>query len=239
MRKDAQQWKRREQALFNKVDLVLYPSEVEVSEVRTVCDHVRAIPLNIYPDIQSSSSPGGRTGLLFVGGFLHPSNADALIWFVSKVLPIINTKRPDIILHVVGSNADDRINALASNNVAVIGSVSDSQLSELYDSVKVSVVPLRYGAGVKGKVVEAMYKGVPVVTTGIGAEGLPQGDGYLLCKDGADEFAAAVLSLYDDDHLWQQISDSAHGVIREHFSRDAAINALAEFFEPLEKGANN
>jgi GT2 family glycosyltransferase len=228
--KEAADWKRRELALFKKVDLVIYPSVIEVEEVKPYCNHVQVIPLNIYPSIEKFSTVEGRKQLLFIGGFGHPPNTDGLIWFVSQVLPLINKVDPSIELKVVGSNASEQIKSLASDSVEILGRLSDEELSLLYETIRVAVVPLRFGAGIKGKVIEAMYNGVPVVTTSIGAEGLPCNSDYLLCCDEPKEFADAVLSLYTNDDQWRNKVEAGFAAVGKYFSRDTAVKALDNFF---------
>ena len=101
---------------------------------------------------------------------------------------------------VVGSKVTDEIRALQQpgNGIIIKGFVSEEELSELYATCRVVVVPLRYGAGVKGKVVEAIYNGAPIVTTSIGAEGIPQVEDVLLVEDEPEAFAETVTRLYPE-----------------------------------------
>ena len=92
------------------------------------------------------------------------------------------------------------------------------------------VVPLRYGAGVKGKVVEAIYNGAPIVTTSIGAEGIPQVEDVLLVEDESERFADAVVKLYRDDAACRELCEKTQRYIRRHFSMDAAWKVIEEDF---------
>jgi O-antigen biosynthesis protein len=146
-----------------------------------------------------------RSGLLFVGGFLHSPNVAAVLWFVRKVWPLIVDKRPDMCLRLVGGNAPAEVLALRDRQgIEVLGYVPD--LTDLFSSSRMSVVPLTYGAGVKGKLGQSMAHGLPVVATSIGAEGMPLEHGrHLLLADAPEEFAAAVLQLATDDDLWHRL----------------------------------
>ena len=102
--------------------------------------------------------------MLFVGGFAHPPNADAVLWFAREIFPGIRERIPGIKFYVVGSKVTDEIRALEQdgNGIIIKGFVSEEEHGSLYASCKLVVVPLRYGAGVKGKVVEAIYNGAPL-----------------------------------------------------------------------------
>lgn len=148
-----------------------------------------------------------REGLLFVGGFAHPPNADAVLWFAREIFPAIRKELPDVKFYVVGSKVTDEIQALEQpdNGIVIKGFVSDEELERLYASCRVVVVPLRYGAGVKGKVLEALYNGAPVITTSIGAEGIPFVDQALKIEDTAEGFACQTTGLYQNPELCRQM----------------------------------
>ena len=113
----------------------------------------------------------------------------------------------------------------------VKGFVSEEELADLYRNCRIVVVPLRYGAGVKGKVVEAIYNGAPIVTTSVGSEGIPDVEKVLLVKDQPDEFAETVIELYNDEKRLEDLAEKTQVYIREHFSIDAAWDVIKEDFE--------
>src|SRR5262249_35644149 len=136
---------------------------------------------------------------------------------------------PDVQLLVAGSYLSERMRRLASDAVRPIGFVED--LDPLFDSCRVFVAPLRYGAGMKGKIGQRMSLGVPVVTTTVGAEGLRLRNGvHALIEDSPEAFAAAVVHLYEDDALWRQLSSRSLSHVREHFSDEAARVRLERIF---------
>ena len=143
-----------------------------------------------------------------------------------KKFPIILDQYPDMALHIVGSHPPREVANLTRQNIKVHGFVTDERLDEFYDECRLVVVPLRYGAGMKGKVVEAMEKGLPMVTTDIGAEGLSNSSNMLEIANEADEFAAAVCRLYDDVDRLSQMREAGYDYIEEHFSRDSAWKVL-------------
>ena len=229
---EAAEWKQREFDIFQQVDLVYYPSEVEVSRIKQEMPElqVKAIPLYIFEeDGTEDYDPEERKDLLFIGGFNHTPNVDAVKWFIQQVFPQVSASLPDVKLHVVGSNMPGDINDLGGGNVIMHGFLEDEKLDALYSSIRLSVVPLRYGAGVKGKVLESMHKGVPVLTTSIGAEGIPQAEDCM-CVSSIDEYGASVIRLYEDGDELSRMSSSARLLIREHFSVQAASDAILDDF---------
>ena len=167
-----------------------------------------------------------RSGLLFVGGFWHSPNEDAVSWFVRDVWPLILKQRPDMIFRVAGSNPSEQILALRGHpGIEVLGYVPS--LTYLFDCSRMSVAPLRYGAGVKGKVGQSMACGLPVVATTIAAEGMSLEHGkHLLVADAPDEFAAAVLRLATDDDLWRRLQANGRRFAEEFQSMDVVRGQL-------------
>ncbi len=207
IREDAEYWKSIEFTLMSKAAVSYYPSYIERDAIHEIDPTINVKDITAYvfdefkSDIQEDFAK--RNGLLFVGGFAHPPNADAVLWFATDIYPRIRQKMeaagqvpPEFI--VVGSKVTDEIRALQQpgNGIIIKGFVSEEELSELYATCRVVVVPLRYGAGVKGKVVEAIYNGAPIVTTSIGAEGIPQVEDVLLVEDEPEAFAETVTRLY-------------------------------------------
>ena len=181
----------------------------------------------IHDTRQAAQKFGDRTGLLFVGGFRHPPNVDAVTWFVGEVWPLVRQKEPDMTLTIVGSNMPSSIRELKAPNVVVAGFVEN--MDPLLDSSRISIAPLRYGAGVKGKVNQAMACGLPVVATSAAAEGMNLQDGEdLLIADSPQAFAAAVVRLYNDQTLWEHLAEGGKRNIGKHFSRARAKQTLAE-----------
>ncbi|MGY0558089.1 MULTISPECIES: glycosyltransferase [unclassified Lysobacter] len=162
-----------------------------------------------------------RRDLMFVGGFRHPPNVDAVCWFVESVWPLLRAHEPDLQFHCIGGDVNAEVAALATSpGVIVHGHVPN--LTPYLAEVRLSVAPLRYGAGVKGKINQPMAHGQPVVATTCAIEGmhLRAGQDVLVADDAAD-FAAAVLRAYHDGALWQQLGDNGRANVEQHFSLDA------------------
>jgi glycosyltransferase involved in cell wall biosynthesis len=208
---------------------VYYPSTSETACVRAWLDvnapHVRShtVPAYAYESFPEhpESNLSLRQNLIFVAGFAHPPNADAAEWFVRDVLPIVRLKHPDLHLDLVGSNPCDAVVALQEQGIDVTGFVTDEELALRYRAARVVVAPLRYGAGVKGKVIEAMHSGVPCVTTSAGAQGLAGTADFLAATDDPATFAAHVVELLEDDAAWRRASVGGQAYIRSHFTESA------------------
>jgi GT2 family glycosyltransferase/glycosyltransferase involved in cell wall biosynthesis len=164
-----------------------------------------------------------RHGLLFVGNLYHRPNRDGLLFFLENVMPILH---PGTELTIIGDGADEEILAFRSSGVDVCGWVDDVQ--PYTDKARVFVAPLRYGAGIKGKIGEAMASGLPVVTTTIGAEGMDLVHGKnVLIADEPDKLAAAVRSLLDNGDLWKRISDAGVEHVARNYSPDIVAKRIS------------
>jgi GT2 family glycosyltransferase/glycosyltransferase involved in cell wall biosynthesis len=234
-------WERKEYDLFEKFDQIYYPSQVEVNEIlaRNPSLPVKAIPLYAFDQFEDEPPEfDSREGLIFVGGFNHPPNSDGLVWFVNEVFPAVLEALPDIELHIVGSNMPDNLRRLESRSIKVEGFLSDEKLDALYRRIRMSVVPLRFGAGVKGKVLEAMQKGIPVATTSIGAEGIPNAGESLMVEDASQDLANCIVESYSDLEKLARQSVAGLDTIGKHFSREAVLKVIAEDFRKPEARHN-
>lgn len=188
-----------EGSLWRRVDAVIYPSdeEADVAAAHVGAARAHAVPLYVFADdeLAAPREPSQGVHLLFVAGFGHSPNIDAAQWLVRDILPRVRTVCPDATLDLVGSNPTAEVRALAEvPGVAVSGNVSADVLADYYRRATVAVVPLRFGAGVKLKVLEAMARGVPVVTTPVGAQGLPEVERCIRVAADADALAAAIIA---------------------------------------------
>jgi GT2 family glycosyltransferase len=225
--RQAKETRRRELGTVAASDVTLVVSTAEQQLLAQELPQARVVLVPNMHEVHGRHTPfARRDGLLFVGGFGHPPNADAARWLAAEIYPRIRARRPDIALHLVGDIPDGARRELEGSGVVVHGRVPD--LLPMLEARRVALAPLRYGAGVKGKVNVAMSHGLPVVATSLAAEGmwLRDGDNALLADD-AEAFATAVLRLYDDEALWTRLSDAGLENVRRHFSIDVARSALA------------
>ena len=229
-----------ELGLCNQCDVVLYPSTEEAKLMGSlVSDEVIASAIPAYRFDEDDLDRAERAAdsidlnaersacLLFVGGFAHGPNVDGTVWFCQEIAPILRGAGLKFELQIAGSNPTADIWDLEADDVHVLGFVSDEKLQSLYREADVVIAPLRFGAGVKGKVVEAMASGVPVVTTQAGAQGLAGADDYLFLGDTPEEFAAAVQAAMDSDVARAKVR-AAVAYVRAHYSRTAMIDVLRE-----------
>ena len=172
-----------------------------------------------------------RKDIMFVGGFTHKPNADAVLWFVRDILPMILDKIPDLKFYIMGSNPPESILGLANDNIIVKGFVTDEELEWHYQNCRISVVPLRYGAGIKGKVVEAMRYGMPVVTTSVGAEGITGAENILCIGNKPKAIARDLVELYNDKNALQEMSERSYEYIKKNFSMESAWSVIEEDFK--------
>jgi len=223
-----------ELALIGSVDRTWVVSPVEKALLaESAPGAVVDVVSNIHRVRGAGPSMAARQGLLFVGGFRHPPNVDAAQWLADEILPRIRVQRPEITLSLVGSDAPASVLALGERpGITVHGHVPD--LEPLIDTHRFSVAPLRYGAGVKGKINQALAHGLPVVATRCAVEGMGLTHGIdALVADDAESLAATILAAYDDAALWQRLVDGGLANTEREFSPERARTTLRTIFNQL------
>lgn len=234
LKSDLEFWREKEFEIMKKADMSYYPSYIEEEAIHKVDASipVKAITAYVFEQFREDIEYDftHKKGILFVGGFNHGPNVDAVLWFAKEVYPKIREKA-DIPFYIVGSNAPEEITSLNGNGIVVKGFVSEEELCELYLTSKLVIVPLRYGAGVKGKVVEAIYYGAPIITTSVGAEGIPEAASVMEIEDDPDQFANKVVTMYDNHELLTKMAHATQDYIREYYSIDAAWKVIEEDFQ--------
>lgn len=240
LKESSDYWRAVELGLMRKADMSYYPSEIECRGIHAIDPEIRVKAITAYvwdrfpEDIPENFA--GREGILFVGGFAHPPNADGVLWFVKEIWPLIRAHKK-MNFYIVGSHETEEIKALhdPDNGIFVKGFVTEEELRKLYDQCRLTAVPLRYGAGVKGKVIEALYYGLPVVTTSVGAEGIPDAEQVMKIADTPEAFSGEVLKLYDAPETLSRMSEEAQTYIRNHNSVKAAWEVIRKDFEERNK----
>ncbi len=232
LRQQSENYRKMERFNAAAADIVFAVTPEEKSQIlEEVKDaKVEVIP-TIHACVDSVKSLAGRKNLLFVGHYAHSPNEDAVCYFVKEIFPLIRQDIPGVVFYMVGSHMTDTVQALASRDVVAVGYVPD--LTPYLEGCRVFVAPLRYGAGIKGKIGQSMGFGLPVVTTSLGAEGMNLIDGeHVLVADSPAAFARAVVRLYTDDRLWEELSDNALLHIKSNFSKAVVQKNLAQIFTP-------
>jgi O-antigen biosynthesis protein len=220
--------RHQELALIGKADTTLVVSAAERELLaELVPDAEVRIVSNIH-EVHGCARPWDeRKDLMFVGGFQHLPNVDAAKWLVEDIFPLVRSRLPGVRLHLIGSRMPEDILDIDQPGVRIQGFVPD--LDPFLEGCRLSLAPLRYGAGVKGKVNQAMSHGLPVVATTCAAEGMFLEHGRdVLIADDARSFADCIVSAYEDETLWNRLSAGGMDNVQRHFSMEAARRALGE-----------
>jgi glycosyltransferase involved in cell wall biosynthesis len=220
-----------ELAMVRATDTTLVVTDSEREQIQLDVPQANVLVVPMVHDIEPVVPPSeGRSGILFVGGFQHPPNTDAAVSLVKEVMPAVWRELGDVRVTIVGSHPPPDVQALASPRVDVTGWVED--LQPLLDGARLMVAPLRYGAGMKGKITQALSVGLPVVTTPIGAEGLENEDeDCMLIAEDPQELAAHVIQAYRDDELWRRLSHAGQELIVERCSTEVVSERLGTLLD--------
>lgn len=230
----SENFKKIEMEIFQKIDIihVVGNYEYKILKEKFTNKTIRNIPLFIYEkqynNIQKDFSK--RKDLIFVGGFLHSPNVDAILWFTKEIYPKIVKNYPDIVLHIVSSYIPDEIKKLESKNIKIEGFLSDENLYLLYQRCRIAIAPLRFGGGVKGKILEAAHNQIPMITTSIGGEGLDISLGAFIVEDNAEKMAKMICELYTNFSKLKKMSDSGKMLIDKYFLVNRAKKIIMKDF---------
>jgi hypothetical protein len=174
-----------------------------------------------------------RSGIAFIGGFRHMPNVDAVEHFLDDVWPLVHARMPDVEFQVIGANLPDTLSVRADPGVRFVGYVED--LKGQLAGLRLTVAPLRYGAGAKGKVVTSLAHGVPCVVSSIASEGMGLTDGvHVAVADTSEDFAEKIVSLYHNRDAWTAQSNSGMDLIRERHSLDHGIALMRKIIRSAE-----
>lgn len=233
-REHAEAIKHRELAVYHQADLVLTVSEEDSRVLRA--EGLRS-EIDVIPNIHviHPLAPHqwiGRLELIFIGSYKWAPNVDAMIYFCQEMLPLLRQRVPQFRLRIVGSAPTDEVKALASDDVEVIGFVPETTPFLL--SSDISIAPLRYGGGIKGKIGEAMAHGLPVVSTSIGVEGFGFriGEDVLVC-DTPEAFVDAIETLWQDRNRYETVRRNGWNFINDRYSVQAVERLVVPVLEGL------
>ncbi len=237
MKRQAEKTLERELRLVSSVDATVVHSSEEKrlldAELKNMGVDNKVFEFGWAISLPGTSVPfEERRGMVFVGGFQHQPNVDAVVYFVRDVFPLIRERMPDAVFRIVGSKAPAAITELEGDGVELIGYVED--LQQVMDRCRLSVVPLRYGAGIKGKIGTSLSYGLPCVSTTVGAEGmgLVYGDGVLVADDPV-AIADAVVRMHEDVELWTASSLGGMDFVHRNYSLESGINTVSGIFQAI------
>lgn len=235
--REAERYRKMESRLARECDMVWCASSADEEFMRRLSPGVVATVVpTIHPRHERGLPFEQREHILFVGNFRHRPNADAVHFYAREVLPRVRESLPNVEMLLVGDNAPKEFAEYERAGVRVLGYVPD--IEPVFARARVSAAPLRFGAGINGKIGEALAHGLPVVTTNIGAAGLALRDGEeALIADSPEDLAAATVRLYTDGALWRRLSDKGYEHVERHFSprvvrkvvNDSARSLLGHF----------
>ena len=232
--KQAKQTKAVEIDLIRKADITNVLSEFEVKLLHEQDPSFRLVTIPLLLEIFGSGNPfTKRRDIVFIGGFEHAPNVDVVEYFVDKIWPFIHPLLPDAKFLIIGSKMPMRVKLLEKHErVVAVGFVQN--LAEYFNCCKLTVAPIRFGAGIKGKIGTSASYGVPCVATSIATEGMGLVDGkHVLVADTAESFANKVISLYSDEALWNKISQGALDFVTKYYSLQAGKTRLANLLRSL------
>ena len=231
--KNLKKIKDREFYLLRNSDVIGIHSPVEKELILTELPDAKVshVPLPIAKITATSTPFEKRNHLLFVGSS-HPPSIDAINYFIEGIMPILKEKLPGCKMCVVGGISRDKIKEPHNDNVIFAGFVKD--LLPYFEDSRIYVAPLRYGAGIKGKVLEAMSYGLAVVTTSVGAEGIGLTDGEnVLIADDAEAFVESIARIYNDKRLWEKISKNGQRYVEKNFSQGIFRDSVRDMMDML------
>jgi len=228
---NAKETKRKELSNCLLSDLTLTVTEEDGKHLQ---QELPQLSFAVLPNVHESypvavTDFAQRDGLVFIGNYNHQPNEDAVFYFVEHVLPKIHLRLPKVKLYLIGSNMKEKMKKLANEYIQVIGWVD--KVEPEFEKRRLFISYLRYGAGMKGKLGQALSLGLPVVTTNIGAEGMGLIEGETaLIADEAEQFAQAVCRLYEDEVLWQKLAQQGRDFIEQRYGETAISQQLKWLF---------
>src|SRR6476660_9379502 len=230
VRRKAKERQLVEDYLIKEADETWVVSPIEQQMLQENWPHKSIQLVSNIVDVAGPVTPFAlRRDWLFIGGFQHRPNIDAVLFFVQEIYPLVRDRLLDTKFYIIGDKAPPEIVALASDRIIVAG--LQRNVRSFFDSVRLSVAPLRFGAGIKGEINQSMAFGVPVVATSIAVEGmnLAHEEDVLVAEEPPD-FARALIDLYESEELWKRLSKNGISKSEELYSTDAAREKLEFLF---------
>ena len=201
-----QQMQAKELSMASLSDLAITvtTNEQKILQDRSI-ERVEVIPNVHFPYQGNIPDFKSRSGILFIGGYNHTPNVDGVKWLCQEIMPLVWQQQPDLKVTLLGSNPTAEVKSLANSRITVTGYIED--VSTYFLSHKLFVSPLRYGAGMKGKIGQSLEYSLPIVSTKIGTEGMNLvSEQNVLEANNTRDFALQILRLYNNVLLWQKLS---------------------------------
>jgi glycosyltransferase involved in cell wall biosynthesis len=224
----------REIASIYRSDISLLISDDEIEVLKTYfyvpTDMLHLCPFMLdLPDIQSLPNIEQRQHFVSIGNFRHAPNWDAVLWLKEVIWPLIRQQLPQAELHIYGAYTPPKATALHNEKQGFLIKDRADSVAEVMQASRVCLAPLRFGAGIKTKLADAMRFGAPNVTTTVGAEGMTGGLPWAgLIEDEPQAFADAAVALYHDKHAWQQAQKHGFEIVNTLFNKIRNQQALLQ-----------
>jgi glycosyltransferase involved in cell wall biosynthesis len=230
----ALEMKFQELKLIQEVDSTIVVSDAEYDLLRPEIGNAKVEVLPLVYDIPGTDiGYENRSGIVFIGGSHHPPNNDAVHFFVKEVMPLLRKKIPGIMLNLVGGDPPPDILALKSSDTVIHGRIDD--LNTFLDTMRVSVAPMRFGAGMKGKVCSSIGSGLPTVLTAVAAEGIGlENNISAMITDEPDDIANAITKIYQNKNLWDSMSKHGIKVMENLNGPIASYQKLSNIFDRIQ-----
>ena len=229
---EAQLVKEKELDLIAKSDCTVLVTDIEKAIVQA---EVPAQNIVVYPYTiecrRSERSFEDRRHLCFIGNFAHDPNTDAVLHFVRDIWPLVKPTLPaETKFLIIGQRPSEKVQSLAADDIAVMGYVP--RLEEIMDDCRLSVAPLRYGAGIKGKLIQSLAFGLPAVATSLAAEGMPlEHQRNVLIADTEESFARAITELFHQHQTWLRLQTEGYAFVEENYSWRRGLATLQHILD--------
>lgn len=227
---DATMKRLRELTVMKQADAVIVVSPVEKAllEKEIPPERVLLFPALYTPVLEDVPGFAARKDIFFLGGFSHPPNSDAAVWFAQTIWPHLYARLPEARLRIIGAEPTREVRDLSRlPGVRVEGYVRD--LAPLLKELRVGVAPLRFGAGIKGKVAVTLGAGIPCVCSPVAAEGMDLACGCAFLVAGSEaEYVEKLLRIYRDERLWHELSREGIALVKTHFGIETCSRCLRE-----------
>ena len=221
---EAQRVKRWEASACGRADLVLAaPNDIEnlvkIGVDREKCHETYHLGDDTQLDLPDLRFEDTEKALMYLGTLNWEANVDGLLWFMDQIWPELKTRHSDLKLYVIGKNPDKRLldAAEADPDIVFTGFVEDPEA--YFKRSRVFIAPLRFGSGIKVKVLNAMYRGIPVVTTSVGTEGLAARHmHHLALADTPEDMVQSIQRLLTDTQIWQHLRQESRKLVAEQYT---------------------
>ena len=234
LREKSERYKEIEFDIMRASDASIVISDVEQALLREEIPEANIVHIPYIREIHTPETDfSERRDIVFIGGFAHPPNVDAIHYFVDEIWPEVSQVIPGIHLLIIGSNMPETVIKLGNlPKIDVLGFVEN--LTPVLHRCRLSIAPLRFGAGIKGKVGTSLVHGLPCVATPIAAEGMGlthQTD--IMIGEDAEEFAASVIAAYSNEALWANLSENGLSLFEEHYSFASGLKRFRALIEQI------